>query len=196
LVKEGLAYGQDSMPLVLTPAQARFVRIALDAQGYTYYRATASGYEVLHKITPRQKDLRLINSKSFKVKANHNRSAVSFAVDGDLTTRWGSGLSQKPGMRFVIKFPQARRIRALSYQLGSWAHDYPRQFKIELESRSRKKKLLFNSKGYQAIRYYLHGNPTMTFFLKKPVRVRKIILTQNGEHPQFDWSIAELGVFE
>jgi hypothetical protein len=193
--EEGLKLPSDSMPLVLVPAQGKIIKEALEILGYSYREEYLSGYVVLYQITPKQTGLKPISTQLMTVRASgHNQDAQN-AIDGDVQTRWGCGEPQKPGMWFEVELNPVQELRAIEYDLANWAHDYPRGFTVDLELESGEVRRLFSPDSWASIRYFLQAQSKVTFFFE-PLRVKKVILRQLGSHPIFDWSIAELRLWD
>ncbi len=180
------------LPLVLVPAQTAAVRQALDALGYVYAKTSVSGYDVIHEIHPRQSNLQPLAGELLKVEVSSSPAKSIFAVDGDINTRWGSGEHQRPGMRFAAALESGGPIRGLRYVLGRWSHDFPRGLRIILEDKQGRRVELCDPQRFSAVQYF---GGSEYFFYFDPIDVRRVLLLQEGEHPVFDWSIAELTLY-
>lgn len=185
----------ESMPLILVPSQAKLIRRALRTMGFTFQESTLSGYAVLHSIVPSQSDLVKIDSTDLKVRSSHGQTSALLAVDGDTDTRWGSGSPQKTGMQFIIELGKPQALRALRYDLSEWMHDYPRGLRIDIKLTNDEIVNILDEKRYYPVRYYLENRAYTTFYFK-PLLSKQIILTQTGQHPILDWSIAEVELFK
>ena len=135
-----------------------------------------------------------IPRNTFKVSASHKEEVANQAVDGDVGTRWGSGSHQDPSMTFTIQFNKPTRVALLKFELAEWAHDYPRVLVVELEDANGLRSLLYPPEQYNDIRYLTSSDTGISFFLPDK-DLRSITLKQLGEHPVFDWSIAEIELF-
>lgn len=185
----------NEMPLVLVPAQAKLVRLALQDLGYHYQEQRLSGYDVFSEIAPAQHNLRELDRGLFEVKASGHPEKTVEAVDDNLKTRWGSGQPQYPGMSFVVEFKSPQMLRGLRYDLAEWHTDYPRGLSVELELSSGERRRLFTPEHWSALRYFLEEQSRLEFYFEA-IQVKRIILTQLGSDPKFDWSIAELKLFQ
>ena len=108
-------------------------------------------------------------------------------------TRWGSGEAQNPEMFISIEFSKPSLVSGIEYDLGSFPHDYPRGFEIEIHGENGKVKTVLKNDDYDALRYYVAD--TGLFSTRwKPRKAKKLILKQSKSDPVFDWSIAELRV--
>ncbi|MDC0358460.1 hypothetical protein OAO01_06555 [Oligoflexia bacterium] len=192
---DGEAYGLDRMPFVLVPTQAAIIESALNALGYTYSVADVSGYRVLYDMLPKQKDLVLLDREVYAATASAHPEVAFNVHDGDRVTRWGSALPQTPAMEFTLNFAQPTSIRAFRYDMGQWIHDYPRGLKVEVELETGDIQALISSEQYQAIRYLVEYGSTWSIYFE-PLVAKRLKFTQLGAHPVFDWSIAEIEVYQ
>ena len=192
--KIGRSRAVDQLPLVLVPSQRAAVESALGIQGYTYDVQELDEYVVIYNVKALHRDLQPVARDAFVLEASHGLDKTGLAADEALTTRWGSGHRQIPGMFFRVRLAQPLLLRAFRYDLGAFWHDYPRSLEIVLELADGSTRTLLESESYQALRYFKYGNTEVNFFFE-PLLVRSITLRQLEEDPVFDWSIAELDLF-
>ncbi|MFN8392427.1 MAG: hypothetical protein U0136_19195 [Bdellovibrionota bacterium] len=185
------AVGEEFMPLVLSPTQTALVESAMTALGYRYSKIGLSGYQVLYDISLSQSGLQPIEHEAFDLHSSSHDESAAKAADNDLGTRWGSGEPQKPGMEFVAEFHQPQTLRGLRISLGDWETDFPRGLRIEAELANGEKRRVFDESQYGAALYFLNHNPTFSLVFPT-VDAKRIIFTQTGRDPLFDWSIAEI----
>jgi len=193
--QEGLRYGREKMPLVLVPAQADYVKLALQAQGFFFKEVLLSGYLVLYDILPSQKSLKLIADNLLAVTVSDRPEFAELAIDDQIATRWRSARPQSPDMELDIRFAQPLDLKAIKYEMGAWPHDYPRGLDIFVVAADGQETRLYKPEAYEAIRYYLHGDSQLSFYhqFKQVVGVRFL---QTGSHPVFDWSVAEMHFYQ
>lgn len=189
----GLALEQ--MPLVLVPTQAAIVEPGLEALGFEYERERLSGYIVLHSFRQRFRAISVLPSEALTVQANYNAEAVRNAVDGLPETRWGSAHPQTPGMRFEVSTAIDNQLTSIKYFLSDWPHDYPRSLEIHAIDKAGNRLTLLTADAFAGIVYYFEGQHEFQFFFP-PVNVGVIELVQLGSHPLFDWTIAELELWQ
>ena len=99
------------MPLVLVNDQVPVVRHGLERRGFTFKLKRLSGYILLYDIKSRYNDLRSLTLESPKITASHNAAEGMNALDGDLTTRWGSAAPQSDSMWFKVMFSEPSPCR-------------------------------------------------------------------------------------
>lgn len=185
-----------SYPFVLVPSQAKLVKEGLDVLGYEYQEHTISGYVVYFGIRPRAgerapESLRVVSREFLEVSASHKSEDAWRAIDGQVETRWGTGEPQKPGMEFSLKINPPQTLSRITYKLGGWKHDYPREFSIDLESSTGEKNTVLTPSGARALQYLLDRTSDLSLYLDS-FATSKVILRQSGNDAVFDWSIAEL----
>ena len=184
----------EELPMVLVPAQANLVRRALKRLGISYEMEEVGEYQVIHKIVWQAVQLRSVKAKP-SVIASVNHETQNLAVDGDSTTRWGSGAPQAPGMALTLTYKTPVLARGLNYELAIWKQDAPQGLHVVAELEDGTTKTLVSDYDYQAIKYLGEDRKDMEFRFA-PVAIKKLVLTQTGTHPVFDWSVAEVGLEE
>lgn len=189
--RRGVTY----LPLIVVPAQAKILELALNTQGITYHKAHRSGYEVLYDLKPSQLELIPIDRALLLAEVTHGAGSAYSALDGNVGSRWGSGTPQQPGMQYRVRFKSPQNLRGLRYELGSWVHDQPRELEIELELTNGSRRKILASSAWEAVRYFREEETAMLFTFA-PAPVRQVILTQTGTQRIFDWSIAELELYK
>jgi hypothetical protein len=130
--------------------------------------------------------------------SNYNTDLTRFAFDGDLKTRWHSGMPQKTDIAFTIDLKDAYRIKAISIELGKYYKDYPR----ELFLKSSKDGILWKDIPIQNNIFFglLYSsikspkNVTYTIFFHQ-IQSRYIKLTLSRTHDINYWSIPEIKVY-
>jgi hypothetical protein len=184
---------EDLVPLLLVPSERALFVGALAKLGYSFEEAAASGYVLVYNLKRPALDLLPIRSTEISTVSGVGSTAGLAAVDGDASTRWATGSPQREGQTFVVEFKEPRSIAALEYALGDWSQDYPRGLRIETEDASGRREVLLTNDDYQALLAFWKGADIRFWFA--PRTVRRVILSQTGRHPIFDWSIAELRFF-
>ncbi len=178
------------VPFVLVPAQARIVRTGLELAGYAFKSIRLSGYVVLYDIKAPIFPEHRVRRDDVILTASDQSEMASFALDNDTSTRWASGRPQSPGMSFSIALKDPRKLKFLSYSLGDWPHDAPVQLRIDVVDTEGQKTRVVGKKSIQMLSYAFYKEP---FHIALPdVEIQEVIFSQNGSHPIFDWSIAEI----
>jgi hypothetical protein len=182
-------------PILTVPAEAAVVRDVLGSLGTSFKELTVGGYVLFYSIAERY-PARLVTLSRSTVRARGwGDRDFSAAVDGSADSRWGTGAHQTPGQTFTIEFPTPRVVSGLLYELGVWLHDYPRGMEISLQTASGAVKKVLTEEQYEKAQIYLRENRGLSL-LWPPESVKSITLTQTKSDPVFDWTIAELYVYE
>ncbi len=191
---------REIVPLVLVPAQAKLVRQAFRVGQVSFSEIEASGYVIIYNLklssTPEhgtEPSVIISSDQIASVKASGPQRAEQ-AIDGDRTTRWGSGAPQRPGMFYQITLTTPLVVQGLGYDIGMWPHDGPRGLKIELLLPDGTRESVLPPEDYAALSYLYQINGAFKF--RFPARVISgVILTQTGQDARMDWSIGELQLF-
>ncbi|RMG41382.1 MAG: hypothetical protein D6719_08710 [Candidatus Dadabacteria bacterium] len=186
-------YDRFSTPYVLVPAQSKLVKKALKLMGYSFKLAIRSGYEIIYDITDAASGLRPYRQVVYSVSASNEKMNPELAVDGDLSTRWGSAMPQRPGMNFKIDLKPGTIVNGLVYDLGRWSHDFPRMLRVEVVGEDGRSLTVLDPEGYRAIQYFMEGSPRFRIIFKRE-KIKTVIFYQDGRDPVFDWSIAEVRI--
>ncbi len=147
---------------------------------------------------------RLVNKKDFRasVSASVNTKDAYKVFDNDSSTRWGTNRPQKEGDTFFIKFTSPIRLIKVVLSIKGMRSDFPRGILVEGSRDCRRYfKILNYPKWNGPVSWTKEGYP---FFLPeswvildfpKREKLRCIKFIQTSSHPIYDWSIAELKLY-
>lgn len=185
---------RERLPLLLVRPEAEAIRPALIRLGFSFKEIQASGYTLFYELEKKGQDLVPIPSTEIARTFTQGPQMSHGALDGSSHTRWGSGKPQHPGMTFEVFFAKTQKLAAIEYDLGEWAHDYPRGLEIHLLKNDGSTVTVLSDPEFQSIRYFMQEN-TVVPILFPEHEVHGVRLIQTGSHPIVDWSIAELRFF-
>jgi hypothetical protein len=189
--REASTRDSNSIPMVLSPAQAKLVERGLRATCVQYKREERSGYVVLYdRVSPQFE----VADTALRVSASVKPEAAPNAVDRNASTRWGSGMPQRPGMEFLIELEAPLLLRAVAVELGAFVHDFPRALEIEVLRSDGQTEKVLSTDDTRAVRY-LQQESSRLFACVPQREVRAVRLRQQGSDSFFDWSIAELALY-
>ncbi len=193
--EEGLsATEREVAPIVAVPSEVTLLRDGLRRLGYQFREELASGYTVFYDLRADLRELRRLEQGDFAEVRAVGPQSVEGALDGSVTTRWGSGEPQRPGQSFEITLAAPTVLQAVRYELGAWEHDYPRGLELDLQRLDGSWERVLTPQEYEGIRYLI--NEHTSFLLRfEPREVRAVRLLQTGRDGRMDWSIAELELF-
>lgn len=171
--------------------------------GGRYKKKELDSYTVFYAFEPPYKERRLneISRNKWKVSSNFKPEDCSYAIDGDLITRWGSGAPQCPRMWFSVDLGDIYYIAKIRFDLGRFITDYPRGYKVEVSVDNRDWTTVIEIPDNTGGLFWEGSHPRFMvngdFFTASfpPIKVRFLKITQIGTDPRFDWSIAELRVY-
>ncbi len=187
---EGRKVNAEKVPYVLVPVQADGVKAALGALGMSFKEERVGSYVVLYEVRAKESGLEEIEGGVTATASLEEKKAPG-AVDEKLTTRWGSAHPQEPGMTFTLVFDKPRAVRGLRYNLGDWPQDAPRGLRVEVEEPGGKRDVVLNWTGDKETLFGLIDRESFQLSFPR-VTAKRVILTQLGSDPVFDWSIAEV----
>lgn len=126
------------------------------------------------------------NRAQWKVSASQNSQAAPLAIDGNLTTRYDTGVAQVPGMWFQVELPKTTTVAGLRLDAGTSVRDYPRGYQVEL-----------SNDGHAWSRPVAtgQGDSPVTDIFFPPASGRFIRIAQTGHADGLYWSIHELNIF-
>ena len=58
-----------------------------------------------------------------KARATHSAGELRRAFDGDMNSRWSSGISREPGIAIMFEFPNSEEIKGFEFMLGGSTND-------------------------------------------------------------------------
>jgi HEAT repeat protein len=125
-------------------------------------------------------------NKSLKATASRDNNAANRALDGELSTRWSTGGSMKPGDWFVLDLGVETTVKGLTLDTRNSSNDYPRGYEVYVSFDGGSwGKPVVTGKG---------TNPITEIKFGKPVRTRFVKILQTGSSDSWNWSIHELKI--
>ena len=193
--ERGLTPAQrQELPLVLVPSEGELVRRALQEAGIPFKERQAGGYVIVYDIRRPMLQGKAIPPMEIEKATAFGERPPQQAFDGDVTTRWGTGMAQRPGMTFEVTFKAPVMLSGVEYDIGLWPHDYPRGLQIDVILSGGRRETVLGSEEYASVRYLYQMNGALRFDF--PAReAQGVVLTQTGSDPRLDWSIGELHFF-
>lgn len=184
-------------PLVVGPLQAEYIREALRTLEISYRETQKSGYVIFDKISlPWLEQLQEIPHINYAVHTTLSPEEVPHMFDGNGETRWASHKSQSPDMSFSIVFKEPHTIRFIDLYLGIFKNDFPRRLQILIKNNDQDAlSPIYTDRAAKSIQYFLDAEHD-TGILLKPTKVSQIQVMQTGTDSFFDWSVAELKLFQ
>lgn len=184
---EGIDLGLETLPIIVTPSQAKQVEESLSILKIASKREDLNGYTVFYDL---KADNRINQSFPLTLSATHNEAELSNLTDRNDQTRWGTKAAQKTGMALRLKLDSPRTVCALRLDLDRWETDLP--VGVEIEGKLGDQKVsLIKAHLFQGLYPILRSSRGGVLFFE-PVLVDKIILTVKTPFPPFDWSFSEI----
>jgi hypothetical protein len=115
--------------------------------------------------------------------ANH----AMMAIDGDPSTRWDTGTSQKPGQWFQVDMGESRVVSRVEMDATASANDYPRQYEFSVSNDGQQWETASTRPGCAITE--IACDPPRT------CRYLRITIPEGDTHTGGFWSIHELRVF-
>ncbi|HAT19544.1 MAG TPA: hypothetical protein DCS85_05245 [Verrucomicrobiales bacterium] len=126
----------------------------------------------------------LVNRKSWKLTASNGGGDARNAIDGNRSTRWSSGRTQRGGEWFQIELPELSRVSELIMDAAPSSDDYPREYEVVVLANGKWSEVL--AKG--------SGNGPVTVIGLPLVEAKIIRITQKGTANGKHWSIHDLQI--
>lgn len=177
-------------PLVLVPSERDVFAPGLRKLGYSFKEEKVSGYSLLYDISLMEPRGTQIGRSLIQSVHGWGANSPEDAVDGNLHTRWGTGGHQRADQTFSIALAQPIKVSGIDYDLGDWSQDYPRGLRVDIESPDGRVLSVLGSDEYRQVMPL--GEPGKLRLSFPAVLAKRVVLTQTGNHPILDWSIAEL----
>jgi type 1 glutamine amidotransferase len=142
------------------------------------------GIQYAGALTPRLPGPALDRS-DWQVSASSGGASAHRAIDGDLTSRYASGVVQVPGMTFDIDLGRSRTFQAVVLDLLGEYNDEPRSWEV----------LVSDSPSFSAAPIAVGaGTSPRTTARFEPVTARYVRIRQVGQDSRRWWSIYELNL--
>ncbi len=182
------------VPLLLVPSERAAYGPALSRLGYSYKEVFASGYYLLYEIKREGSASVPVPPSKVKSAQAWGTNAPGLAIDGDLTTRWGSGGYQRPGQSFGITFKEPTVVSGFEYSLAGWPQDFPRGLRVEVVDDVGATQTVLSADDFRSLAPLFESGEY--WIPLSPVKARSITFIQTGNHPILDWSIAEIAILQ
>jgi 4-amino-4-deoxy-L-arabinose transferase-like glycosyltransferase len=186
-----------NLPIIASIGQAPIIRRALRVLKAPYKETIKSGYCIFYDMNFVGLDgLKKIPQSLISATASIKNENISNIFDHDLTTRWGSGKPQDPSMKITVKFTRPVMVKLLELDTGKFGSDSARALEVYGRKQNKNEnELLIDKADSRSISFFL-DNEAGTGLLLSGEALTEITLAQVGKDSFFDWSIAELEVFE
>jgi len=121
--------------------------------------------------------------RAWTATASHNTEGAGRALDGDPATMWSSGVSQQPGMWFMVDLGRVQLVGGV--KMASPDKDFPRGFVVELSSDG--------AAWREAARKDPNWKSVDAAFDPAPARFVRVTQTRTPRWP-VPWSISEVAI--
>ena len=129
--------------------------------------------------------------------ASSRKDWLKRTSDNDRGSRWGSGVHQSPGMFLEGQFKNRVSVSRVEIDEGFWISDSARHLSLQLVDGDNRCLI------YEGSTSPLHNFYGAKVQFKVPqssvgtnyTQATGLRLEQQGKHPLFDWSVAEINVF-
>ncbi len=192
--KEAEKQNDEIFPVLTVPAQAKYIRRALEILHVEYQEEIISGYHLFYNLKPVRVELRKIDPSEFEISSNYKNDSIKNAIDNDVLSRWGSGEAQKPDMQIRVDFKKPVNLAGITYKLGGFTSDYPRAFRVEFIHPDGTSHLYFAENGWESLRHFVECEAKLELHFESEL-IKSVIFKQTGKDAIFDWSVAELEFF-
>jgi hypothetical protein len=185
---------EELAPFVLVPTQETEVAEALHELSISYERYVVSGYVVLVPTLPPHIDHDGVDAPVTFTKSSSRENWLGRLSDHESGSRWGSGSAQKPGMFIEGEFLAPTKVTRVEIDAGFWITDAARHLSLQLVD-NEDRCIIFEGATLPLHNFY---GPRVSFVSSsngEPVNATGIRIEEQGKHPIFDWSVAEVNVF-
>ena len=167
-----------------------------------YRKKDIGEFTVFHDFKPPAGAVDTVDKQGFSLHSNYGIENLHFAIDGDHTTRWGTGSPQKPRMYFTVDMGKTREICGAVLYLDGFQHDFPRGLRVHVSNDSERWRLVYNNSAVGGSLYWEKEGPRIYTDEKyiriifKPISARWVKFIQTGSDSRMDWSIAEFDILQ
>ncbi|MEC8252342.1 MAG: discoidin domain-containing protein [Planctomycetota bacterium] len=122
----------------------------------------------------------------WKLTSDRNASSLGGCVDGDPSTRWTTGETQRPGSWLVIELPEAVEVAEIDLETDASPGDWPKRYEVRTSS---------DGETWSAPIARGPGQQGQSRIRFAPVTTRWLKVTQKGKKSGLWWSIHELNLY-
>ncbi|MBI5199795.1 MAG: discoidin domain-containing protein [Nitrospirae bacterium] len=169
--------------------------------GGSYKKETIGPYTVFYEfVSPKIGEP--LSPEGWVAESNYRQEDVRNAFDRDISSRWATKSPQRPGAYFILDMGRNQRVSGISMALGRFLSDFPRGVIVETSMDKVFWKEVVKLPRNVGSLAWKNGHPLFemengrTEIIFEPVEARYIKITQTSYANPFDWSIAELYVYE
>ncbi|MEK6691266.1 MAG: discoidin domain-containing protein [Nitrospirota bacterium] len=169
--------------------------------GGSYKKETIGPYTVFYDfVSPKIGEP--LSPEGWFAESNYSPEDVRNAFDRDVLSRWATKSPQRPGAFFTLNLGKNQRIAGISMALGRFLSDAPRGVIVETSMDKVSWKEVAKLPRNMGTLVWKNGHPLFemengrTELIFEPVEARYIKITQTSYAHPFDWTIAELYVYE
>ncbi|MFN3241044.1 MAG: discoidin domain-containing protein [Planctomycetota bacterium] len=124
--------------------------------------------------------------RRWKLTSDRNQAELTGCIDGDPSTRWTTGETQRPGTWLVIELPEAVEVAAIDLDTTASPGDWPKRYELRTSEDGKQwSRPIASGKGSK-------DASRITF---APVTTRWLKVTQKGKKGGLWWSIHELNLY-
>jgi len=134
---------------------------------------------------------KMLDPSHWVLTSNYNNKLLSEAVDRDFTTRWDTGIPQKPGMYYQVEFESIRTLEKIVLNCAGSLNDYPRGIRVDVSIDGNNWESVFHMEG---VALPLLTDGSLVIGLPQ-VQAKVVRLIQTGIDDQAYWSIHELEIY-
>jgi type 1 glutamine amidotransferase/HEAT repeat protein len=182
-VLKGVNPKKRTITLELPPTYGRFVKIVQTGADGSFWSIN----ELQVNGVPDHKEHKPLDRANWKASAFNASKGQDpkNAVDGDLTTRWGTGGGMKPGDWFAVDLGGAHTVRAVVMNAAKSGGDYPREVEVFTSADG--------AEWYGPVGAGTGGGALTTVSVL-PTQARHVKIVQTGSTEFNWWSIYDLQV--
>lgn len=188
--------GAERVAYVAPPSRARLLERAVGGLGLSYERARVNGYEVVFDLERPGDDgpVRPLVLRREALRASASAHGLAALLDGDLSTRWATHAPQRPGQWLELRFDRPVDLAWISLSAGDYRLDHPRDLDVLARGEDGTWTTVASSSRDPGLAYWLQGGRLEID--ARGARADRLRFVQTGADSVFDWSVAEVRVWE
>lgn len=171
--------GQTITEVNFPATQARYVKIIQEGTSSQYWWS-------IDELYINQRVTKQLDSSNWSLSASSNSNKLVNALDGDVSTRWDTGVQQADGQYLLVDLGSEQTFDRIVLDSEASKNDYPRNYAISVSD---------DNSNWQTVVYNGAGDSATTTIDFHDKTARYIKIEQTGSSSKYYWSVHELAIY-
>lgn len=174
-----IGVGQSITEKSFAATEARYVRIEQESISTQYWWS-------IHEIYINEREVTELDSSEWSLTSSNNSDGLSYAIDGDDSTRWTTEEHQTDGQYLTIDLGESQTFDRIVLDSENSANDSPQNYAVYVSD---------DNSSWETVVYNGAGETGTTTIDIHDQTAQYIKIEQTGSSDSYWWSIHELSIY-